>query len=101
MLRQQKIYSDETLSENSGATTATATNTTTDGETEPKNQLASQKPTLTHTYSYLSGKSYTPPEPPHRIRTTLVQLDFVKSSFTDNTCMVSARSEASTHKDFN
>lgn len=105
MLRQQKIYSDETSSENnvnSGATTATATNTTTDGETEPKSQLPSQKPTLTHTYSNLSDKSYIPPEPPHRFRTTLIQLDFVKSSFTVNPCMVrSARGKSNAYKVLN
>lgn len=90
MLRQQKIYLDDENVTTSSATNTTAANTTTDGETEAKSQLPSQKPSLTHTYSNLSDKSYIPPEPPHTIRTTLVQLDFVKSSFTVNPCMVSA-----------
>lgn len=87
MLRQQKIYQDDATYENTGS----ASGAMNDGDTEPKNQIPSQKPILTHTYSNLSDKSFIPPEPPHTIRTTLIQLDFVKSSFTVNPCMVSKK----------
>lgn len=81
MLRNQKIFSDDEHSKS-------------DTESEPKpTQSAtnqSQKPKLMHTYSNLSDKSSAATsEPPHSVRTTLVQMEFVKSSFTVNPCMVS------------
>lgn len=83
MLRNQKIFSDDEHSKS-------------DTESEPKpTQSAtnqSQKPKLMHTYSNLSDKSSAAnSEPPHSVRTTLVQMEFVKSSFTVNPCMVSTQ----------
>lgn len=86
MLRQQKIYLD-----NSSADT-TATNP--QPETDNEVKCNQQKPPLTHTYSNLSDKSFNVPEPPYTLRTSLVQLNFVKSSFTVNPCMVSLTSRA-------
>lgn len=83
MLRNQKIFPDDEHSKS-------------DTESEPKpTQPASnqnQKPKLMHTYSNLSDRSSAATaEPPHSVRTTLVQMEFVKSSFTVNPCMVSPR----------
>lgn len=74
MLREQKIY-------------ATTENKTPNRSTETIQQ-AQQKQVLTHTYSSSSDKSEPSPEP-YRIKSTLVQLDFVKSSLAVNPCMVS------------
>ena len=82
MLRQQKTFLDDTPE------TSMESNSPETAETKK----STQKPTLTHTYSNLSEKSFTgapPPETPHTIRTQLIQLDFVKSSFTVNPSMVS------------
>lgn len=81
MLRQQKIFHDDEHNKS-------------DTEGEPKTTQSaptqSQKPKLMQTYSNLSDKSSaTASEQPHSVRTTLVQMEFVKSSFTVNPCMVS------------
>lgn len=76
MLRQQKTYLDEDPPD------------TPDTVNDDPNRKA-QRPVLTHTYSNLSDKSFIAPEPAFSVRTSLVQLDFVKSSFTVNPCMVS------------
>lgn len=84
MLRQQKTYLDEEPPD-----TPTAGSHDASGSSSPPKP---QKPTLTHTYSNLSEKSIhslSEPEPAYTVRITLVQLDFVKSSFTVNPCMVS------------
>lgn len=93
MLRQQKIYNEETsnvdlstsnLSEDAGHADAKSTSSATAATTTVPN-----KPTLMHTYSNLSDKSFVAaPEAPYTLRTTLVQLNFVKSSFTVNPVMV-------------
>lgn len=75
MLRQQKTYLDEDPPDTPDAT--------------DEQIRKAQRPVLTHTYSNLSDKSFIAPEPAYSVRTTLVQLDFVKSSFTVNPCMVS------------
>lgn len=81
MLRQQKTYLDEEPPD-----TPTSTSNEVGGAGSPPKP---QKPILTQTYSNLSDKSINAvPEPAYSIRTTLVQLDFVKSSFTVNPCMV-------------
>lgn len=87
MLRQQKIYlDDENANENIERDNKT---TTTLSAAAGGNSSGYQKPQLTHTYSNLSDKSYSsPPEQPHTVKMSLVQLDFVKSSFAVNPCMV-------------
>lgn len=84
MLRQQKVYDEDVSSRDSSAANIsddTAANTST----------VLNKPTLMHTYSNLSDKSYAATaEPPYTLQTTLVQLNFVKSSFTVNPVMVSS-----------
>lgn len=80
MLRQRKIFQDEG---NSDASTSNPSNATTMADNVPR------KPILTHTYSNLSDKSFVTNEQPYTVQTTLVQLHFVKSSFTVNPCMVS------------
>lgn len=86
MLRQQKIYDEDVPSrESSGANISEDANQPT-----PATPTVPNKPTLMHTYSNLSDKSYAAPvEPPYTLHTTLVQLNFVKSSFTVNPVMVS------------
>lgn len=89
MLRNQKIFPDDEHSKS-------------DSESEPKPTPSAanqnQKPKLMHTYSNLSDRSSaTTSEPPHSVLTTLVQMEFVKSSFTVNPCMVSS---AHTHSRF-
>lgn len=81
MLRQQKIYSNDSNNADT-ANTSMSDGASFDGK-------STTKPTLTHTYSNLSDKSSVVNEPPYTVQTTLVQLDFVKSSFTVNPCMVS------------
>lgn len=77
MLRQQKIFKEEE-----------STDSPDSNNSESAELRKMQKPVLTHTYSNLSDKSINIPEPVYSVRTTLVQLDFVKSSFTVNPCMV-------------
>lgn len=93
MLRQQKIYDDDMPSrESSGANIpedASQMDANKSAAT-PTTPTVPNKPTLMHTYSNLSDKSYAAPvEPPYTLHTTLVQLNFVKSSFTVNPVMVS------------
>lgn len=92
MLRQQKIYDEDSsnadisgtnLSEDMNHVDAKSTSSTATTSTVPN------KPTLMHTYSNLSDKSFVAAEPPYTLQTTLVQLNFVKSSFTVNPVMVS------------
>lgn len=79
MLRQQKIYDgDSNISDISAMS---------DGASY-SNILPTKKPTLTHTYSNSSDKSFVTNEPSCTVQMTLVQLNFVKSSFTVNPCMV-------------
>lgn len=91
MLRQQKIFTDDEPNKS-------------DTESDPKASQPvtnpGQKPKLMHTYSNLSDKSSAATsEQPHSVRTTLVQMEFVKSSFTVNPCMVSTCSHSrSIHK---
>lgn len=83
MLRQQKIYDEDVSSRDSSAANIA------DDTSAPASVL---KPTLMHTYSNLSDKSYAATvEPPYTLQTTLVQLNFVKSSFTVNPVMVSRK----------
>lgn len=82
MLRQQKIYDDD-VSDTSNS------NVFEDANVDGKQSTVPNKPTLMHTYSNLSDKSYIATEPPYTLQTTLVQLNFVKSSFTVNPVMVS------------
>lgn len=85
MLRQQKIYDDD-------ATHADTSNVSDDASfIDGKSPTTvPNKPTLMHTYSNLSDKSFATAEPPYTLQTTLVQLNFVKSSFTVNPVMVSS-----------
>lgn len=80
MLRQQKIYDDDSNNVDTSATSMS------DGAST--SNIAQTKPTLAHTYSNLSDKSFVTNEPPYTVQMTLVQLNFVKSSFTVNPCMV-------------
>lgn len=90
MLRQQKIYSDDANNADASAASMSDGSCFVDGKsTTPPTTTATTKPTLQHTYSNLSDKSFVANEPPYTVQTTLVQLDFVKSSFTVNPCMVS------------
>ena len=76
MLRQQKIPDEATSA-------ATSNNDSNDVE------IVKQK--LTQTYSNSSEKSDSTTAAPiiqHKIKSTLVQLDFVKSSLAINPCMV-------------
>lgn len=78
MLRQQKTYLDEEPPDSPEP-----------NDSNQSDQIRkTQRPILMHTYSNLSDKSFIAPEPAYSVRTTLVQLDFVKSSFTVNPCMV-------------
>lgn len=82
MLRQQKIYADDGNNMDKSNTSMS--------DVDGKNATTMQpKPMLQHTYSNLSDKSFVVNEPPYSMHTTLVQLNFVKSSFTVNPCMVS------------
>lgn len=82
MLREQKIFAAAAEDEQQKSDT--------EGEPKPKAANQNQKPKLMHTYSNQSDKSATATaEPPHSIRTTLVQMEFVKSSFSMNPSMVS------------
>lgn len=79
MLRQQKIYDDDSnILDNSAMSDGTSNS----------NMLPTAKSTLTHTYSNLSDKSFVTNEPPYTVQMTLVQFNLVKSSFTVNPCMV-------------
>lgn len=73
MLRQQKIYPKE--------------HTKVPNRSPENDGAKHQKPVLTHSYSNASDKSESSSEQ-YKIKSTLVQLDFVKSSFAVNPCMV-------------
>lgn len=91
MLRQQKVYPTTTTS-SSPSPPKDSTDVNSNQTTTPPPLHAKQA--VTHTYSNSSDKSgessaaVPSSEPLYRIRSTLVQLDFVKSSFAVNPCMV-------------
>lgn len=85
MLRQQKIYADD----GNNMDTSNTSMSDVDGKNATSTTTVQPKPMLQHTYSNLSDKSFVVNEPPYSMHTTLVQLNFVKSSFTVNPCMVS------------
>lgn len=74
MLRQQKIYPKD--------------HSKTPNRSPENDATKHQKQVLTHSYSNASEKSESSNEQ-YKIKSTLVQLDFVKSSFAVNPCMVS------------
>lgn len=75
MLRQQKIFQDDEQT----------TNETTEQSAQSKNKVP-----LMHSFSSTSDKSFAAEsDRPFTVRTQLVQMEFVKSSFTVNPCMVS------------
>ncbi|XP_037044247.1 guanine nucleotide exchange factor subunit Rich [Bradysia coprophila] len=74
MLRQQKIYPKD--------------HSKTPNRSPENDATKHQKPVLTHSYSNASDKSESSSEQ-YKIKSTLVQLDFVKSSFAVNPCMSS------------
>lgn len=81
MLRQQKIYKEtNNINDTSKTPSKSSSATTVDGK-------QSQKQVLTHTYSNLSDRLEVV-QKPFKIKSTLVQLDFVKSSLAVNPCMV-------------
>lgn len=73
MLRQQKIYPKD--------------HSKTPNRSPENDATKHQKQVLTHSYSNASEKSDCSNEQ-YKIKSTLVQLDFVKSSFAVNPCMV-------------
>lgn len=75
MLRQQKIFKE------------TNNETKTPSKSPGAEGKQSQKQVLTHTYSNLSDRLEFV-QKPFQIKSTLVQLDFVKSSLAVNPCMV-------------
>lgn len=87
MLRQQKIYDDDTANADTSTSNVSDDTNCMDGKSST---TVPNKPTLMHTYSNLSDKSFAAAEPPYTLQTTLVQLNFVKSSFTVNPVMVSS-----------
>lgn len=90
MLRQQKIYDEETPpNADTSASNVSDDTVFVDGKSTSTSSVPN-KPTLMHTYSNLSDKSFAAVEPPYTLTTTLVQLNFVKSSFTVNPVMVSS-----------
>lgn len=94
MLRQQKIYDEETPNADTSASNVSEDTSFVDGKSTTSATATSSvpnKPTLMHTYSNLSDKSFAAAEPPYTLQTTLVQLNFVKSSFTVNPVMVSEK----------
>lgn len=74
MLRQQKIFKD--------------TGSAADSSKTPNKSPTTTKTVLTHTYSNLSDRFEAAVLKPYTIKSTLVQLDFVKSSLAVNPCMV-------------
>lgn len=93
MLRQQKIYDDDAANADASTSNVSEDASFVDGKsTTNSTSTVPNKPTLMHTYSNLSDKSFVATEPPYTLQTTLVQLNFVKSSFTVNPVMVSFNS---------
>lgn len=92
MLRQQKIYDEETPNADTSTSNVSDDALFVDGKSNTTaTPTVPNKPTLMHTYSNLSDKSFAAAEPPYTLQTTLVQLNFVKSSFTVNPVMVSTK----------
>lgn len=91
MLRQQKIYDDDVMNADTSASNMSEDASFTEGKSSSSvtTPTVPTKPTLKHTYSNLSDKSFATAEPPYTSQITLVQLNFVKSSFTVNPVMVS------------
>lgn len=92
MLRQQKIYDEDTSNADLNTSNVSDDTSFVDGKSASSSSVPN-KPTLMHTYSNLSDKSFVATEPPYTLTTTLVQLNFVKSSFTVNPVMVSHSSK--------
>lgn len=88
MLRQQKIYDEDAST--ADISTSNVSEDASHGDAKATTPTVPNKPALMHTYSNLSDKSFVAAaEPPYTLQTTLVQLNFVKSSFTVNPVMVS------------